>query len=38
MYFGVVVTLALGLRVSPWIAVGQAVIIGPMLRFAWPTT
>jgi hypothetical protein len=37
LYFGVVVTLSLALLVSPWIAALQAVIIGPMLLFAWLT-
>lgn len=37
LYLGFVVTLALGVFVSPWVAVIQAAIIGPMLCFAWLT-
>jgi hypothetical protein len=37
VYLGLVVTLALGLFVSPLIAAIQAAIIGPMLCFAWLT-
>lgn len=37
LYLGVVVTLALGLLVSPWIAAAQAVVIGSLLSYAWLT-
>jgi hypothetical protein len=37
LYLGFVVTLTLGVFVSPWIAAVQAVVIGSMLGFAWFT-
>ena len=37
VYVGIVVTLLVGLLASPWIAVGQALVVGSMLCFAWLT-
>jgi hypothetical protein len=37
LYLGVVVTLALAIGVSPWIAAIQAATIAPLLAFAWLT-
>ena len=37
VYLGIVVTVLVGLFASPWIAAGQALVVGSMLCFAWLT-